>query len=295
MAAQQMKPAVKPGLLIFGLAVTAAVISLSTAGMMGRGSLFERYCPLQLPEAASPYAAQLRKYTPTGDSGQDRRYVGSQGLAAASQAIPRGEGEAPPLPPWDYGARQLRATHYFSTGNPLDFWERLELSHLQQGEGGGAACSQSLAASTRLAATCLLVIAVGERQQGHGLCSRQHGGRPFKSYIMHDALALATLHPPVKARDTLARQSAGHNTAPHTHPIPPAELRQIQLDGFDAIIIVIPWGGFQVSVDPVLYDPWLYSRLHAVLAAARAAGIYVVARIGGCSEIGVCTWVGGPG
>ena len=56
------------------------------------------------------------------------------------------------------------------------------------------------------------------------------------------------------------------------------------MDGFDAIIIVVPWPGFQVSVDPILYDPWLYNRLHTVMAVARKLGIYVVARIG--------AWVG---
>lgn len=40
----------------------------------------------------------------------------------------------------------------------------------------------------------------------------------------------------------------------------------------------------QVTVDPIRFDPWLYTRLHAVLAAARRVGIHVVARIGWCER-----------
>jgi hypothetical protein len=59
-----------------------------------------------------------------------------------------------------------------------------------------------------------------------------------------------------------------------------AELAQIRADGFNAVILVIPWPGFQVSLQPPRYDPALFLRLQRVLAAAEAAGLFVVGRVG---------------
>lgn len=58
------------------------------------------------------------------------------------------------------------------------------------------------------------------------------------------------------------------------------ELIQVARDGFNTIILVIPWAGFQVDAYNRLYDPWLFERLIEVLDLVREAGLYSIARIG---------------
>ena len=36
----------------------------------------------------------------------------------------------------------------------------------------------------------------------------------------------------------------------------------------------------QISLDPILFDPWLYTRLWRALSHIQTAGLYAVARIG---------------
>ncbi|KAI8106137.1 hypothetical protein M9435_000684 [Picochlorum sp. BPE23] len=51
-------------------------------------------------------------------------------------------------------------------------------------------------------------------------------------------------------------------------------------DGFNAVILVIPWAGFQVDVRGKLYDPWMYDRLRTALDLIRDSGLYSISRIG---------------
>lgn len=60
----------------------------------------------------------------------------------------------------------------------------------------------------------------------------------------------------------------------------PADLAQIKSDGFDSIIIVIPWREFQPSTNPIEYNDYAFERLDDVMRAADEIGLDVYARIG---------------
>ena len=51
-------------------------------------------------------------------------------------------------------------------------------------------------------------------------------------------------------------------------------------DGFNAIIIVIPWTGIQTKTNPIVFDQWLLQRVKKVVLAASEAGLYILGRIG---------------
>lgn len=51
-------------------------------------------------------------------------------------------------------------------------------------------------------------------------------------------------------------------------------------DGFNAVILVVPWAGFQVDAHSKLYDPWMYDRLRTALDLIRDSGLYSISRIG---------------
>jgi hypothetical protein len=57
------------------------------------------------------------------------------------------------------------------------------------------------------------------------------------------------------------------------------ELRAIQQDGFNTIILVIPWRGFQVDQLQPAYDSFYERQLNRVLAAADKLGLSVIVRV----------------
>lgn len=59
----------------------------------------------------------------------------------------------------------------------------------------------------------------------------------------------------------------------------PAHLESIRRDGFDAVILVIPWRGFQRTVVPSTFDDVNLGRLRRLLFMVRDAGLKYVIRI----------------
>lgn len=58
------------------------------------------------------------------------------------------------------------------------------------------------------------------------------------------------------------------------------ELAQIAADGFNAIVLVLPWREFQPGVVPVSYNRYAFEKLDKVMTAAQRAGLMVELRIG---------------
>lgn len=58
------------------------------------------------------------------------------------------------------------------------------------------------------------------------------------------------------------------------------ELAQIAADGFNSIVLVIPWREFQPGVTPVAYNRYAFQKLDWVMDAAQRAGLMVELRIG---------------
>jgi len=50
-------------------------------------------------------------------------------------------------------------------------------------------------------------------------------------------------------------------------------------DGFNSIIVVVPWPDIQISVDPIKYDERMFNRLTSVFDKARDHGLKVFARV----------------
>ncbi len=59
----------------------------------------------------------------------------------------------------------------------------------------------------------------------------------------------------------------------------PAHLAQIRRDGFDAVIIVVPWRGFQRTVVPSTFDEVNLGRLRQLLAMVQDAGLRFILRV----------------
>ncbi len=59
-----------------------------------------------------------------------------------------------------------------------------------------------------------------------------------------------------------------------------SDLAQIKADGFDSIIIVIPWREFQPTVSPISYNDYAFSKLDELMSAADDAKLKVYARLG---------------
>ena len=57
------------------------------------------------------------------------------------------------------------------------------------------------------------------------------------------------------------------------------DLRQIADDGFNTVILVVPWRGFQLDQLQPRYDPFYARQLHRALAAADKAGLSVIVRV----------------
>lgn len=58
------------------------------------------------------------------------------------------------------------------------------------------------------------------------------------------------------------------------------DLQQILKDGFNTVILVIPWAGLQVDAHENLYDPWLYERLIHLLRIIDDSGLFFITRVG---------------
>jgi len=59
----------------------------------------------------------------------------------------------------------------------------------------------------------------------------------------------------------------------------PAHLAQIRRDGFNAVILVVPWRGFQRTVVPSTFDDVNLARLRRLVAMVQAAGLQSIVRI----------------
>lgn len=59
-----------------------------------------------------------------------------------------------------------------------------------------------------------------------------------------------------------------------------ADLKQIKKDGFDSIILVIPWREFQPEVNPIIYNEYTFAKLDEIMKKAEQEGLEVFTRIG---------------
>lgn len=57
------------------------------------------------------------------------------------------------------------------------------------------------------------------------------------------------------------------------------DFEQIKSDGFNAIILVVPWGEFQPGLKPVRFNEDAYERLRKVCSLAKQAGLHVHMRV----------------
>ena len=57
------------------------------------------------------------------------------------------------------------------------------------------------------------------------------------------------------------------------------DLHQIKKDGFDSIILVIPWKEFQSCTNPIQYNDYAFEQLDRVMTAARQVGLDVYTRV----------------
>ncbi len=58
------------------------------------------------------------------------------------------------------------------------------------------------------------------------------------------------------------------------------DLDMIRSGGFNAIILMVPWGEFQPSIQPIRYDDRMLRRLHHVIQEAESRGLWVILRMG---------------
>lgn len=59
-----------------------------------------------------------------------------------------------------------------------------------------------------------------------------------------------------------------------------AELQQIAEDGFNMIILAIPWREFQPDTNPISYNSYAFQKLNAIMQAANEQGLWVELRVG---------------
>ncbi len=58
-----------------------------------------------------------------------------------------------------------------------------------------------------------------------------------------------------------------------------ADLQDIRRDGFNSIILIVPWGEFQPGLDPIHFNDDAYHRLTSVCNQAHSAGFKVFLRV----------------
>ena len=68
------------------------------------------------------------------------------------------------------------------------------------------------------------------------------------------------------------------------------ELAQIAADGFNSIVLVVPWREFQPGVLPVSYNRYAFQKLDKVMNAANAHGLMVELRVGYVGTIITMMW-----
>ena len=59
-----------------------------------------------------------------------------------------------------------------------------------------------------------------------------------------------------------------------------AELEQIRQDGFNSIILAVPWREFQPAMSPCVYNPYPWEKLDRVMEAAAGKELGVMLRVG---------------
>ena len=59
----------------------------------------------------------------------------------------------------------------------------------------------------------------------------------------------------------------------------PGHFERIRADGFDAVIFVVPWRGFQRTLSPPTYDQVNLERLRSLMAMAQAARLKTILRV----------------
>ncbi len=57
------------------------------------------------------------------------------------------------------------------------------------------------------------------------------------------------------------------------------ELAQIGADGFNSIILVVPWREFQPGTNPVRYNSYAFDKMNQVMQAAKEQGLQVILRV----------------
>ena len=58
------------------------------------------------------------------------------------------------------------------------------------------------------------------------------------------------------------------------------ELARIAADGFNSIILAVPWREFQAETAPVMYEEYAWKKLGHVMEAAGKQGLGVILRVG---------------
>lgn len=58
------------------------------------------------------------------------------------------------------------------------------------------------------------------------------------------------------------------------------ELARIAADGFNSIILVVPWREFQPQTNPVVYNSYAFQKFHKVMQAAQNHDLWVQLRVG---------------
>lgn len=57
-----------------------------------------------------------------------------------------------------------------------------------------------------------------------------------------------------------------------------ADFQELQKDGFNSIVLMVPWGEFQPGIDPIRFNDEAYNRLTSVCSKAHSAGLKVFMR-----------------
>ncbi len=58
-----------------------------------------------------------------------------------------------------------------------------------------------------------------------------------------------------------------------------AELKQIADDGFNMIVLAVPWREFQPATNPISYNDYAFQKLDAIMRAAEDQGLWVELRV----------------
>lgn len=94
-----------------------------------------------------------------------------------------------------------------------------------------------------------------------------------------------TATPPALAERIVATHYTGDTFAPDmwgslSPAAIPSQLAAIRANGFNAVIVPVPWTGFQYEVDPPAYTQVYFDLLQDILRDAQALGLRVILRLG---------------